>query len=100
MSWTRSRAIACWFATRFAGRPDDRCFVFQVLVHPETVLVLWKEPKEQEVIIDPAILHKHIIRVDGSNMTVDDLPYRVPNELANRWRLAGDRYERRKKTAE
>jgi hypothetical protein len=100
LSWTRSRAIACWFATRFASRPDDRCFVFRVDLRPETVLVLSNERKEREVIVDPAILHEHIIQVDGSNIIVEDLPYRVPNDLANRWRLVGDRYERRKKSAE
>jgi hypothetical protein len=100
MSWTGSRAIAYWVATRFACRPDDRCFVFQVDLRPETVLLLWNGRREQEVIVDPAILREHIIRVDGSNMTVEDLPYRVPNDLANRWRLTGDHYEQRKKSAE
>jgi hypothetical protein len=103
LSWTRSRDIACWFATEYYGvgdRPGVRSFVFEALVEPITILAFHNGRQEQEVLLDPCTLDFNAtITIDGTSirreeLTADALP--SADALAI-WRKLGARYEARKR---
>ena len=102
LSWTRSRDIACWFATTYrnrAKRPGARPFVFTVQLLPSDILAFHDGRKEQEALVDLAALEGADIMVDGTtilthDLTADGTPPAVA--LAD-WRAVGERYEARKR---
>lgn len=102
MSWTRSRDIACWFATTYRNRaklPGVRPFVFTVQLLPSDILAFHDGRKEQEALVDLAALEGADIMVDGTtilthDLTADSTP---PATALADWRAAGERYEARKR---
>lgn len=102
LSWTRSRDIACWFATRHdwpAGRP----FVFQAALLPDEIVALHDCRGEQEVLVDPALLelNETPITIDGTGIDLTDLAIdsAPPADALADWCAAGRRYEMRKSVA-
>jgi hypothetical protein len=102
LSWTRSRDIACWFATTYGGRsdiPGTRPFVFDVALLPEEIVALHDGRDEQEVLVEPRLLelNEAPIVVDGTTITLADLAAdsHAPAEVLASWRAAGERYEAR-----
>jgi hypothetical protein len=102
LSWTRSRDIACWFATRHDW-PGVRPFVFQVALLPDEIVALHDGRGEQEVLVDPALLelNETPITVDGTSIDLIDLAIdsAPPTDALADWRAAGARYEIRKSVA-
>jgi hypothetical protein len=103
LSWTRSRDIACWFATFYLARgdlPGARPFVFSVALLPEEIVALYDVRGEQEVIVDPAMLelNEGPIKVDGTTMMLAELApdSTAPAGALADWQAAGQRYEAQK----
>lgn len=117
LSWTRSREIACWFATRYQRRadlPGIRPFVFTTELEPWEIIAFNNSRGEQEVLVDLAALatleQAEMITVDDTtittiflkDLTADDLTAdsTPPADALADWRAAGERYEARKQIEE
>ena len=75
-SWTRSRDVACWFATTYPNRadlPGSRPFVFTTMLDPYMILATHDGRGEQEVLVDPLRLEEDAITVDGTTTRLWEL---------------------------
>jgi hypothetical protein len=103
LSWTRSRDIACWFATRHCNIGGVRPFVFQCVFFPHEIVALHDGRGEQEVLVDLAMLQwNEWITVDGTGIDRADLvsDSSPPADALADWRAAGQRYAMRKSVAD
>jgi hypothetical protein len=97
-SWTRSRDIACWFATTYPNRadlPGARPFVFTTMLDPYMILATHDGRGEQEVLVDPLRLEEDAITVDGTTTRLWELEddSTAPVGALADWRAAGARYQ-------
>lgn len=102
LSWTRSRDIACWFATLYQGRadlPGVRPFVFTTTLDASAIIAFHNGRKEQEVIVDPAVLDvEHELGGlgvdDGTGTCSIDLEAdsAAPSDVLADWRSAAQRH--------
>jgi hypothetical protein len=98
VSWTRSRDIACWFATQYHTRNGNfsgvRPVVLRAVVEPWEIVAFYNGRGEQEVIVAPGIFLVGAVMVDGTNIAWEELVYScVPASTVEEWRVAGFRYE-------
>lgn len=102
LSWTRSRDVACWFATQHRGIgdvPGIRPFVFTATLDPAAIIAFHNARPEQEVLVDPAALDTEHemggLLVDGmASCSIALEPDAVgPPDVLERWRIAGLRCE-------
>jgi hypothetical protein len=98
VSWTRSRDIACWFATVYHTRDGNvsavRPVVLRAVVEPWEIVAFHKGRREQEVIVSQQIFWDGAVRVDGTNIAWEELEADscVPASTVEEWRVAGLRY--------
>jgi len=57
MSWTQDKELAAWFASRFNGVNNNKCFLYTTDIEPDYILAIITgvngREGETEVIIDP-----------------------------------------------
>jgi hypothetical protein len=101
LSWTRSRDVACWFATRHYVpelQPSLLPFVFHVDLERRAIAATHGR-YEQELLVDVQQLLDHVIAIDGCG-SLEPTELHSGSEatrcLIGGWRCAVERYEHRK----
>jgi hypothetical protein len=95
LSWTTSRDIACWFATRSGNTP----YVFRAELSPEDIVTSYNGRSERELIINPRrLIYTCVTLADGGRSGNETYAGDImsheevsPATIA-KWRAAGARY--------
>ena len=72
ISWTLSKAVASWYAAPVQAIDQPHGRVLSSQVKKESVIALFLERGEQEVVINPRAFAGHLIRAERG--TCDELP--------------------------
>lgn len=99
LSWTWSRDIACWFATRYYVpelQPSSCPLVFHADLDRRAIVAIHNGRCEQELLVDPQLLLDHNITV-ATRAAIRLADFRPDSDAVNRsiarWRRAAQRYE-------